>query len=171
MALINDAEDMHSDHHHHHHHSSHKKKFLHPNERDDRHHHPHRRHHHHHHQEQNSWKRPTDDEEQSIPKKQARTDEEEEEEVAEPVVNESKEDELISEENLLELRKQLIRAELAGDDVRFYSFIQSKKNNTHQSFDKMLRSINIVPLATLTEAFFEQSEPRLASSLALYPSF
>jgi hypothetical protein len=35
-----------------------------------------------------------------------------------PVAKDSKEDDLISEENLLELRKQLIRAELAGDDVR-----------------------------------------------------
>jgi hypothetical protein len=133
MSLINDAEDLEQHHHHHHHHSSHKNKFLHPNEKDDRHHH--HRHHHHHHQEKKTWKRPTDDEEESTPKKQVRTDEEEEEETAKPVAVESKDNELISEENLLELRKQLIRAELAGDDVRFdfilfeYSFVFLSKGN------------------------------------------
>ncbi|CAM4777574.1 unnamed protein product [Rotaria magnacalcarata] len=112
MALINDAEDLH-------HHSSSKKKFLHPNEKGDRHdRHHHHHHHRHHHSEKQSWKRATDDDEQkSIPKKQARTDEQEETITVddEPKHNEE-DDELISEENLLELRKQLIRAELAGDD-------------------------------------------------------
>ncbi|CAF2635410.1 unnamed protein product [Rotaria sp. Silwood2] len=107
MSLINDAEDLH-------HRSSSKKKFLDPNEKDDRHH----RHRHHHH-EKKSWKRTTDDDddEQSTPKKQARTDEQEEVETADvELKKDEKEDELVSEENLLELRKQLIRAELAGDD-------------------------------------------------------
>ncbi|CAF0737069.1 unnamed protein product [Adineta steineri] len=126
MSLINDADDFDRDHHHYHH-SSHKKKFLHPNEKDDRHHDQYHRHHHHHnshrhrhHDEKKSWKRPTDDEEISKPSKQARTDveevEEEKQEELKSVVDKPEENELISEENLLELRKQLIRAELGGDD-------------------------------------------------------
>lgn len=130
MSLINDAEDFeqsrhsHHHHHHHHHHSSQKKKFLDPNEKDDRH-HRHHHHRHHHHDEKKAWKRPMEDEEASVtPKKQIRTDDEEKEpEVAEPSVETSKNDELISEENLLELRKQLIRAELADDDVRLIFFL------------------------------------------------
>ena len=125
MSLINDADDLDREpHHHRHHHSSSRKKFLHPNEKDDRR-HQHHHHHHHHHPEKKSWKRPADEEESYTASKQVRTDDvrkDEGEETApvdeRPVVEKSEENELISEENLLELRKQLIRAELAGDDVR-----------------------------------------------------
>ena len=65
----------------------------------------------------------------STSKKQARVEEVEPESttVDEPQ-NEAKQEEveLISEENLLELRKQLIRAELAGDDVRLSRLSRSE---------------------------------------------
>ncbi|CAF5125681.1 unnamed protein product, partial [Rotaria sp. Silwood1] len=97
------------------HRSSSKKKFIDPNKKDDRHQRHHRHHHHHH--EKKTWKRTTDDDEESTPKRQARTDEQEEIKTTDvELKNDEKNDELISEENLLELRKQLIRAELAGDD-------------------------------------------------------
>ncbi|CAF1001486.1 unnamed protein product [Adineta ricciae] len=148
MALINDAEDLDRDHDRHHHHSSHKKTFLHPNERrDDRNRHRHHHHHHHHHHhEKKSWKRAADDDESSISKRQPRSEDVEEkvrernaddDEVEErqqqstSTAAKSEENDMMSEENLLELRKQLIRAELAGDD-EMIELLRSEIKNIDQ---------------------------------------
>lgn len=127
LSLINEGEHLNDDRR-----SSSKRKFLDPNAKDDRHHHRHddrdrhrdrhRDHHHHHHHhrhhhhdEKKSWKRSTEDEGESTPKKPAIEEPVPEQQETE-TKKEEKQDDLISEENLLELRKQLIRAELAGDD-------------------------------------------------------
>ena len=120
LALIGDAEDLQSRSR-----SSGRRKFMNPSERDDRDRrddrHQHHHHHHRHHHETKSWKRSThDDSEEPSPKKPSRIEQEpivEPEPEETPTTTNNQDDEFVSEENLIELRKQLIRAELAGDDV------------------------------------------------------